>query len=1184
MRSLILIYILYRNDISVKYFKTNMFSTADMPFSAKNMTDTLTSLYNNTYCEIIYLQQGTYLTDEHLERLGDLLVLKSTSIWCLYIDNAKYVSNRAWTIFINKLIDSKITHCYLSPANYQDPDGSSALTTDLIQRCKSIIRNNRRKHNHYSNIANGKMIKEQCTNLWWSPYKCICYEQMRLLKSKEIAALCNIPKSTTGTPRRTRGSSSIAAPNLKDWVFHCVPCGEQSNSSLPVDQHPSGHIFECVECKIWSHVGCVLPQSCLPLVSSTTPAVATLLSPNRNTNAMLDANNYDMTTIKYTIEDLHELDVNMLCYKCYDACMARSNNNRNDNTLSIKLPDLLENMGHSGSKPEPPPSVTSQQRSTSLANSFSETLSLKSPLYLSNNLNALSGSMSQYPNSTSTTNTCGGSGNETSGTSGNETDNTDGIDYHNTEIHPIRKKTRTESEILDVNESKSKKDPSPSHSPYNGLQHPKMLEHTQVFNNTSNIVQRNSDNYANDNFSSNSSASTNTSSPVSFTSDEVSNVYRKGTQSQYQNQTPSPSNSLPKTSPSKSNAKSPSVSIKMEKSKKDASVDENGNPTNGNNSNAQNASMMVRMRKRNNRGAAFTINTPVMVPALGCGGVITQEKNGGWKYVTFYKPVTTDASIIGKTVAAAALKMQNGGAATPAGPPVDANGNPLPPPPGGGDGLMNPSSSTPPNTTVNANVEAGSAATAGDATPNGDQITNSTNPVVSDVSTPNSSSATTNTTTSTTLVNGNPQVVIVGKWCRACDICEIGDDGVATGNTSKSYFSVKGHSGITGSNGQKLSLIHRYKHSNNTNPSKKKDKEKSPKIKPKSIKQLKLEQKLYSMNDGVCCSIDDDEVVNIDDDVDIDINTLHYIVSNGVDGYPYSDFSNHYNLSNSQSQLRDGEDSNDLHHLFESVDDECEPKGIGGGMNRARSATYANGTNYSDSASHLASLYGNEHAYQMSGRLDGSNMQTGKRRRSSIDILTDVDGEIFDSEFRNSVALKLLGSQLNVHKPIENVKKNTKKLNSISSKLNGRPNIMKSKNTNLDILLPVSSEMDQDLANEGSDGKAKMVANAITLKVSPINSASSIRSSSPDAHSMPKQLQLIHPPTCVGGKSDSIENHHTDTATNNGVTGNIQFHSQTPVASPSVPPLLFEAGHDDSDMEQFLRDLDNSSPLLLGMK
>ena len=47
----------------------------------------------------------------------------------------------------------------------------------------------------------------------------------------------------------------------KAWKFSCI-CGDQCSSYENSRYHPTGRMFECTNCGIWSHVLCVLGSIC----------------------------------------------------------------------------------------------------------------------------------------------------------------------------------------------------------------------------------------------------------------------------------------------------------------------------------------------------------------------------------------------------------------------------------------------------------------------------------------------------------------------------------------------------------------------------------------------------------------------------------------------------------------------------------------------------------------------------------------------------------------------------------------------------------------------------------------------------------------------------------------------------------------------------------------------------------
>ena len=93
---------------------------------------------------------------------------------------------------------------------------------------------------------------QKCTNLWWNP--------LNTIKKKEAIKIEKIEKK-----RKLKGVDNPSCnfywaegegSKLK-WRFSCK-CGEVCSYYEKYIFHPTGRMYECTNCKIWSHVKCNL--------------------------------------------------------------------------------------------------------------------------------------------------------------------------------------------------------------------------------------------------------------------------------------------------------------------------------------------------------------------------------------------------------------------------------------------------------------------------------------------------------------------------------------------------------------------------------------------------------------------------------------------------------------------------------------------------------------------------------------------------------------------------------------------------------------------------------------------------------------------------------------------------------------------------------------------------------------
>ena len=114
------------------------------------------ALYKNKVCQALYAQNLVKaMGDNELEALIELC--KRKKIWCLNVGENYNVSTVAWTKFSRSLLDTNITHLYVS---------EHTIKLSLKNEMRANIRSNRKKHSLHSSMKNIRVI-ERCTNMWW---------------------------------------------------------------------------------------------------------------------------------------------------------------------------------------------------------------------------------------------------------------------------------------------------------------------------------------------------------------------------------------------------------------------------------------------------------------------------------------------------------------------------------------------------------------------------------------------------------------------------------------------------------------------------------------------------------------------------------------------------------------------------------------------------------------------------------------------------------------------------------------------------------------------------------------------------------------------------------------------------------------------------------------------------------
>jgi len=94
--------------------------------------------------------------DKQMLQLAEVLK-KRPNIWCINIGETYRVKPRTWEKFTRALKKTNVTHLYAS---------EHTISNELKGKMRSIIRENRRKHDFHINPNNLDIII-QCTHCWW---------------------------------------------------------------------------------------------------------------------------------------------------------------------------------------------------------------------------------------------------------------------------------------------------------------------------------------------------------------------------------------------------------------------------------------------------------------------------------------------------------------------------------------------------------------------------------------------------------------------------------------------------------------------------------------------------------------------------------------------------------------------------------------------------------------------------------------------------------------------------------------------------------------------------------------------------------------------------------------------------------------------------------------------------------
>ena len=194
----------------------------------------LAALTHNSVCQALYIQNlSAAIRESQLLALIELLKKKSL-IWCVNVGETYDIPLAIWQKFCDALPETAVTHLYVS---------EHVIPIQLKNDMRRHIRVNRTKHRLHCSRRNLSVI-ERCTNMWWNPINGV--------KLPPVKKLCSNPKDVAYWQQGVGEGGSTA------WKFHCVPCGERCSSYEHWRYHPTGRMFECSQCHIWSHVNCTL--------------------------------------------------------------------------------------------------------------------------------------------------------------------------------------------------------------------------------------------------------------------------------------------------------------------------------------------------------------------------------------------------------------------------------------------------------------------------------------------------------------------------------------------------------------------------------------------------------------------------------------------------------------------------------------------------------------------------------------------------------------------------------------------------------------------------------------------------------------------------------------------------------------------------------------------------------------
>lgn len=243
--------------------------------SALVLDEIIQALSLNNVCQALYIQNlSCAMYDKQLKALIE--VFKSKKIWCLNIGENYKVSQNGWDYFCKSLPLTSITHLYVS---------EHVIQLELKNDMRTHIRANRKKHDLHNSITNLKVI-EKCTNMWWNPINFFRHQLDPKFQSKKPDIPAKKHKTSRNkskepkppkikkkkapppppvplgplilTPRHTAyWAEGYGKGGEKPWKFSCL-CGETCSSYENWRYHPTGRMYECTQCSLWSHVKCVI--------------------------------------------------------------------------------------------------------------------------------------------------------------------------------------------------------------------------------------------------------------------------------------------------------------------------------------------------------------------------------------------------------------------------------------------------------------------------------------------------------------------------------------------------------------------------------------------------------------------------------------------------------------------------------------------------------------------------------------------------------------------------------------------------------------------------------------------------------------------------------------------------------------------------------------------------------------
>jgi hypothetical protein len=237
------------------------------------LDEIIEALSLNNVCQALYIQNlSSAMSDKQLKALIE--VFKSKKIWCLNIGENYKISQNGWNYFCKTLPLTSITHLYVS---------EHVIQLELKNDMRSHIRENRKKHDLHNSISNLKVI-EKCTNMWWNPINFFRHQLDPKFQSKKPDIPARKHKSSkhkTKAPPKIKKEKAPPPPPVplgplvltprhtaywaegygkggeKPWKFSCL-CGETCSSYENWRYHPTGRMYECTQCSLWSHVKCVI--------------------------------------------------------------------------------------------------------------------------------------------------------------------------------------------------------------------------------------------------------------------------------------------------------------------------------------------------------------------------------------------------------------------------------------------------------------------------------------------------------------------------------------------------------------------------------------------------------------------------------------------------------------------------------------------------------------------------------------------------------------------------------------------------------------------------------------------------------------------------------------------------------------------------------------------------------------